>query len=345
MPGHQRQPRTRLRLPRPRARAAPTRSSARSSPERPRDRRSRGRARTCPRRDPPRRPRDAGRLRGDGRAACPGCACTAPTGSRTAAGWARPRPRSSAGIVLARALVEGGAALLDDAAALALANRLEGHPDNVAPALLGGFVVSGPGRRGGLGPGRRRSTPRSRRSCWCRRTASAPRSPAACSRDAVPHADAAANTGRAALLVAALGGQPGQLLRATEDFLHQRQREPAMPESLALVHDAARARGAGGGLRRRPDRARLLVAGGLTPSAEAVARPRPGRVADTPADRRRARRPRANLSEASRPASRWSTVRSRRTPDAKPITSHREIPTCPCPDPPSRSRWHAATVS
>ena len=33
---------------------------------------------------------------------------------------------------------------------------------------------------------------------------------------------------------------PPQLLRATEDFLHQRQREPAMPESLALVDRPAR---------------------------------------------------------------------------------------------------------
>jgi homoserine kinase len=52
----------------------------------------------------------------------------------------------------------------------------------------------------------------------------------------VPHATAAANTGRAALLVAALGGATDQLLRATADFLHQDYREPAMPESLALVH-------------------------------------------------------------------------------------------------------------
>ena len=51
----------------------------------------------------------------------------------------------------------------------------------------------------------------------------------------VPHADAAANAGRAALLVAALAGQPEHLLAATRDWLHQEQREPAMPETLALV--------------------------------------------------------------------------------------------------------------
>ena len=51
----------------------------------------------------------------------------------------------------------------------------------------------------------------------------------------VSHADAAANAGRAALLVAALGRQPELLLAATEDFLHQEHREPAMPRTLALV--------------------------------------------------------------------------------------------------------------
>ena len=52
----------------------------------------------------------------------------------------------------------------------------------------------------------------------------------------VPHGDAAANVGRAALLVAALTSRPELLMTATEDRLHQEYREPAMPESLALVH-------------------------------------------------------------------------------------------------------------
>ena len=52
----------------------------------------------------------------------------------------------------------------------------------------------------------------------------------------VPHGDAAANAGKAALLVAALTSRPELLLTATEDRLHQEYREPAMPESLSLVH-------------------------------------------------------------------------------------------------------------
>ena len=42
--------------------------------------------------------------------------------------------------------------------------------------------------------------------------------------------------GRKALFVAALTGRPDLLLTATEDRLHQEYREPAMPESLSLVH-------------------------------------------------------------------------------------------------------------
>ena len=47
--------------------------------------------------------------------------------------------------------------------------------------------------------------------------------------------DAAANAGRAALLVEALTRRPELLLPATEDRLHQEYRAPAMPDSAALV--------------------------------------------------------------------------------------------------------------
>jgi homoserine kinase len=53
--------------------------------------------------------------------------------------------------------------------------------------------------------------------------------------DQVSHHDAVANTSRAALLVTALDRAPHLLLAATEDFVHQRYRRPAMPETLALV--------------------------------------------------------------------------------------------------------------
>jgi homoserine kinase len=55
--------------------------------------------------------------------------------------------------------------------------------------------------------------------------------------ETVPHGDAAANAGRAALLVAALTGglDSAVLLDATADRLHQPYRAAAMPESAALV--------------------------------------------------------------------------------------------------------------
>ena len=138
------------------------------------------------------------------------------------------------GVVLARALVAGGRLLLDDEALFDLAADLEGHPDNVAPALHGGFTISG--REGD--------------SWFAVRADVDPRVTAvvfvppqgvrtATARDllpeVVPHAHAAGNSGRAALLVTALAGQPEHLLAATRDWLHQDAREPAMPESLALV--------------------------------------------------------------------------------------------------------------
>ncbi len=47
-----------------------------------------------------------------------------------------------AGVLLARALVADGKRRLDDDAVLRLVARIEGHPDNVAPCLLGGFTVA-----------------------------------------------------------------------------------------------------------------------------------------------------------------------------------------------------------
>jgi homoserine kinase len=146
-----------------------------------------------------------------------------------------------AGVCLARGLVAGGALLMDDDAVFRLAARLEGHPDNVAPALYGGFLISG----------------RDDDSFWAVRSAVDPRvgavvfvPPTPVSTELargllpgeIPHGDAAANSGRTALLVAALAGQPEHLHRATRDYLHQEYRRAAMPESLAFV-DALRADG------------------------------------------------------------------------------------------------------
>ena len=53
--------------------------------------------------------------------------------------------------------------------------------------------------------------------------------------ESVPHADAAANAGRVALLVTALARRPDLLFLATEDRLHQDYHAPAMPRTAALL--------------------------------------------------------------------------------------------------------------
>jgi homoserine kinase len=145
------------------------------------------------------------------------------------------------GLVLARGLVAEGDKLMDDAALLDLAASIEGHPDNVAPALHGGFAISGADADGFYAV----SSPVDERVAA---VVFVPPTPVATEvargllPPVVPHADAAADAGRTALLVAALASRPDQLLRGTRDYLHQEYRRPAMPESLALV-DALRADG------------------------------------------------------------------------------------------------------
>ena len=145
------------------------------------------------------------------------------------------------GVALARALVEGGTDRLGLGDCLALANELEGHPDNVAPALFGGLVVCGQDDED-VWADQAPVDPRIRTVAFVPPTGLSTEVARGLLPATVPHADAAANTGRAALLVAALGGAPEQLLRGTEDFLHQSYRRPAMPDSLDLV-DLLRAEG------------------------------------------------------------------------------------------------------
>ncbi len=141
---------------------------------------------------------------------------------------------SSAAIVAGLAGARALGADLDDAAVLDLATRIEGHPDNVAPALLGGLTVA-----------------------WTESTGMAVRLEPTVSRvnvviphqrlstetargllpTSVPYADAVHAIGRAALAVAAFTGYPQHLLAATEDRLHQDYRKPAYPQSWDLVQD------------------------------------------------------------------------------------------------------------
>lgn len=150
------------------------------------------------------------------------------------------------GLALARALVPGGERRLADADVLRIGAEMEGHPDNVAAALYGGLVISGERRPDETDPPtevserffahRARVHPDLSVSVFIPRVALATTLARSLLPTEVPHRDAAANAGRAALLVAAIAGAPEMLFTATQDYLHQEYREPAMPRTLALVH-------------------------------------------------------------------------------------------------------------
>jgi homoserine kinase len=141
------------------------------------------------------------------------------------------------GIHLARAMVDGGRTKLNDLSAFQLAAGLEGHPDNVAAAAFGGLTVAwqeddvfhAAPTQVAPGIGTVVFVPPTPLSTEVARGLL----PAT-----VPHGDAAASAGRAALLVATLAtGWTAKLHDATRDWLHQDYRRSAMPESLELVDD------------------------------------------------------------------------------------------------------------
>jgi homoserine kinase len=124
---------------------------------------------------------------------------------------------------------------------LGLAASFEGHPDNVAAALLGGLTIAwcepDAARGVRLQPHRLIEpvllVPQNRLETKAAR--------AVLPVD-VTHSDAARTAGRAALLIHALTSEPDLLMPATEDWLHQKPRAAAMPESLDLM-DRLRADG------------------------------------------------------------------------------------------------------
>lgn len=138
-----------------------------------------------------------------------------------------------AGILAVRMLISDPRALANTAA-FRIAAAFEGHPDNAAPAILGGATVSWTGDDGPhatalplhpdvvpilLVPQERCATLTARGVL-----------PAT-----VPHADAAFTAGRAALLVQALCHRPELLFEATAERLHQEYRSDVMPATWRLV--------------------------------------------------------------------------------------------------------------
>ncbi len=149
----------------------------------------------------------------------------------------------ASGLVLANAFLPRP---WDADALLALAARLEGHPDNVASALLGGVRVSGLGENGQvLQVGVRLAVPLVA-AVFVPSVSLSTEEARRALPSTVPFGDALFNTGRASLLVAALAaGETSVLREATRDRLHQPYREPLFPAGPALVDAAIEAGGFG----------------------------------------------------------------------------------------------------
>lgn len=151
----------------------------------------------------------------------------------------------AAGITAARALAVSPTPLSDDDV-LRLATELEGHPDNVAACLRGGFTIAWMDHTSeiddlGVDIGTAAVLRLDPAPLLCA-VAFIPPKPLSTEvargllPRTVPHADAARNAGRAALLTAAvIQGRADLLLAATQDRLHQSYRAPAMAESASLI--------------------------------------------------------------------------------------------------------------
>jgi homoserine kinase len=151
-----------------------------------------------------------------------------------------------AGVVAADALTGGP---LSRGEMLAIATRIEGHPDNAAPALLGGFTVSGtvPGRPGSPSTVEaiRFEVPRDLRAViFVPELQLATSAMRAALPDSVPRIDAVHNLAAVALGVAGIASGRYELLRAlTVDLLHEPYRAAVYPQLPVLV-GAAREAGA-----------------------------------------------------------------------------------------------------
>jgi homoserine kinase len=146
----------------------------------------------------------------------------------------------SAGLGSSAAAIVAGLSAADhmyelDAPLFELARELEGHPDNVAASLLGGFVICAgddpvrfdppPGLEAVLAiPPDRVSTARARQAMP----------------DEVPLPEAVHNVAHASLLVLGLARDDFSLIgRGLADSLHQERRRHLYPRSMELVERAA----------------------------------------------------------------------------------------------------------
>lgn len=159
-----------------------------------------------------------------------------------------------AGVVAAQALCArewpgpGCEVEIDRIVAGHISSVLEGHPDNASASVHGGLTVSWIPDGSGSDLGTHTVTARPRLHpeievvIFVPEEQLATRKARAVLPGTVPLAVAAANSGRAALLVHALTTDPTHLHAGTREWLHQEPRRASYPASMALV-DALRAQG------------------------------------------------------------------------------------------------------
>lgn len=123
---------------------------------------------------------------------------------------------------------------------LQVTSEMEGHPDNVAPAIFGGLALS-------WQDSERYSSTRADVAGSVVPVVAVPdyelstEAARALLPASIGHHAAAMNAGRAALLVHALTQRPEFLLPGTEDFLHQSYRAEAMRPSADLIYGLRKA--------------------------------------------------------------------------------------------------------
>lgn len=166
-----------------------------------------------------------------------------------------------AGVTLARAWMAGGGS---DDDLVGLVAVLEGHADNAAAAMLGGVVLFTGGRSLRFQPAE------SLRPVLCiPQTRLATSAARALLPEVVPHADAAANGGRCAMVLAGLTGAAAWDPTVMTDVLHEPDRFAVMPATGRLVH-ALRSKGIGACLSGAGPSVLAIVAAGDDDAIELV---------------------------------------------------------------------------
>jgi homoserine kinase len=141
----------------------------------------------------------------------------------------------SAAVVAARALAGTQGTRMDDQGALELASSLEGHPDNVAACLYGGFTVSWIDENSLARAVKIKAHESIIPVVMIPRFEVDTEQARALLPSHVPHRDASFNISRSSLLVHAMTNDPDYLFEATSDRIHQEYRRPSMQSASALV--------------------------------------------------------------------------------------------------------------